>query len=323
MKYSELLRELHSLKGATLITFHSLGDVEAVSSAIALSKFLKNVNAVVKSPDKTNSASRHLLQNLALPPLAILKSSELKAFDNMVLVDVANKEMLGSFGDEIKQFKGKIIAIDHHEHGGLLKNCHVFEFPQRTSCCEIVHDLYRISGRKIDSKTATLLLAGIIADTARFKTANRETFHAASQLLIASERKYEEVLSLSITNPDNSEVKAVQASLTNAKLVETKSGLIGVTQSNAFESKCALTLVEIGCVAGICYNKKLGKIAMVKNGEDLRSKQINVGKLMKTTGKEMHGSGGGHESVGGALGKSEMVEKSVEKLVYRIKHLLG
>ncbi|MFH1247454.1 MAG: DHH family phosphoesterase, partial [Candidatus Micrarchaeota archaeon] len=219
MQYTELLRELHSLKGATLVTFHSLGDVEAVASAIAVSKLLHNT--VVKSPDHTNSASRHLLQALHIEKIPVLKPSEVSQFKNVVLVDVANKEMLSDFGEELTNFKGKVIAIDHHEHGKLLKNAKVFEFPNRTSCCEIIYDLYRISKRKVDHVIATLLLAGLISDTARFKTANQQTFQVIPQLLIASGRKYEDVLQMIKPVQNSSEVKAVLNAMQNVDLIET------------------------------------------------------------------------------------------------------
>ncbi len=321
MKYAKLLNELHALEGATLVSFHSRGDVEAVASAIALSKLLKN--AVVKSPDKTNAAARHLLIALNTTAIPMLKQWELKQYENVVLVDVANKDMLAEFGTQLSKFKGKVIAIDHHEHGKLLKNAAVFEFPHRTSCCEIIYDLYRISGKKMDPLTATLLLAGIIADTARFKTANKETFHAVSQLLMASGKKYEEVLQLLKTLVDLSEVKSVLNALRTVELIETRAGFIGVVVANAFESKIAAVLVDAGCSVGICVNGKSGKIAMLKDSEDPRVKNIDVGKLMKETGIRMKGSGGGHEGIGGATGKPALTEKALAKLLGKLKKQLG
>ena len=320
MQYSELLHELHSLNGKTLITFHSIGDVEAVASALSLAKLLKN--AQVKSPDKTNSASRHLLQNLALPVIPIVKPNELNNFDNLVLVDVANKNMLGKFGEEVAKFKGKIIAIDHHEHDKMLANASVFEFIHRTSCCEVIYDLYRVSRKKMDSTTATLLLTGVIADTARFKTANRQTFSAVSQLLIASGKQYGDVLSLARAMPDNSEVKNVFQALRKVKLIETPVGLIGVVENNAFESKTCLALVETGCVVAICFNPTNGKVAMVKDTENSHSAKVDVGKMLKRFGASVKGSGGGHESVGGLTGKPELVKKIIQKLVIEIKNSL-
>lgn len=321
MKYAELLRELHSLKGATLVTFHSLGDVEAVASGIALSKLLHN--CTVKSPDRTNSASRHLLEKLNMEKIPLLKSGELKNFNNVVLVDVANKEMLAGFGSELAQFKGKVIAIDHHEHGNLLKNAKIFEFAHRTSCCEIIYDLYRVSGRKIEPIVATLLLAGIISDTARFKTANRETFHAVTQLLIASGGKYEEVLTMVKSAVDNAEVKSVLKAVQNAGLIETPAGMIGIARSNAFEAKCCAVLVDMGCVAAICANAKAGKIAMLKDSENPNAAVINVGELMKAAGRNLQGSGGGHEGIGGASGKPTLVEKAVWKIVEKTRKAIG
>lgn len=320
MQYSELLRELHSLKGKTLVTFHSLGDVEAVASAIALSKLLHN--AAVKSPDHTNSASRHLLEALRIEKIPILKPGETATFNNVVLVDVANKEMLADFGDELVKFSGKLIAIDHHEHGNMLKNAKIFEFPSRTSCCEVVYDLYRVSGRKMPWKIATLLLGGIIADTARFKTANKQTFQSVSQLLIASGRKYEEVLQMVKTSPDSSEVKNVLKALQTAELVETGKGVIGICRSNAFEARSAAELIHVGCSVAVCANVKVGKIAMVKNSESQNAVRVNVGKLMKETGKDLQGSGGGHIVIGGTSGKPELVEKALAKLVEKTKKLL-
>lgn len=323
MKYAELLRELHSLKGSTLISFHSLGDVEAVASAIALSHLLKNVKVVVKSPDKPNSAARHLLQKLEMSPILALGENEVKAFNNVILVDVANEQMLGQEGTEFAKFKGKLIAIDHHEHGKLLKNAHVFEFPHRTSCCEVIYDLYRVSGKKISSEIATLLLCGIITDTANFKTANRETFQAVAQLLLASGRKYEELLQLVKTIPDASEVKQVFAALQSTELIETPAGIIGIARASCFEAKIALIFVEIGCVVGVCVDVKNGKIAMVKDNQNPAINKINVGELMKFAGSEMKGSGGGHESVGGCAGKKELTEKALVKLIERVKKELN
>ncbi len=316
MKYSELLQELHSLKGKTLITFHSLGDVEAVASGVALSKLI--ANNVVKSPDRTNSSSRHLVEKLGIEKIPVLKKGEVNDFNNIVLVDVANKEMLGEFGEEVKKFKGRIIAIDHHEHGKLLKG-KIFEFPHRTSCCEVIFDLYRVSGKKIEPVIATLLLAGIVSDTARFKTANKQTFHAVSQLMSSSDVKYEDILSITKGNPDASEVKNVLKAMQSAELRETQAGIIGIAKNNAFEAKSALALVEIGCIVGICFNEKNGKIAMVKDSENPNAKNIDVGKMMKSAGREMKGSGGGHESVGGAIGKPELTKKTAEKIVEKLK----
>ncbi|MFH0713808.1 MAG: DHH family phosphoesterase [Candidatus Micrarchaeota archaeon] len=323
MKYAELLRELHSLKGSTLISFHSLGDVEAIASAVALSHLLKNVKVVVKSPDKPNSTARHLLQKLEIPTIPALVENEVKKFDNVVLVDVANSQMLGKEGSEFAKFKGKLIAIDHHEHGKLLKNGHVFEFPHRTSCCEVIYDLYRVSGKKISPEIATLLLCGVITDTANFKTANRETFQAVAQLLLASDKKYEELLQLVKTIPDASEVKQIFNALQGTELIETQIGIVGVARASCFEAKIALTLVEIGCVVGVCVDVKNGKIAMVKDNENVTVDAINVGELMKFAGREMNGSGGGHESVGGCSGKKELTEKALEKLVERVEKNLA
>ena len=56
------MQVLSRLTGKTLVSFHSRGDVEAVASSLALSKFLRR--ATVKSPDRLSGHARSVLKNL-------------------------------------------------------------------------------------------------------------------------------------------------------------------------------------------------------------------------------------------------------------------
>jgi len=60
-------RILSSLKGGRIvITFHSLGDLDAVGSAIALQRFLGK-RAIIAPPDRPNSPARKLLEFTETP----------------------------------------------------------------------------------------------------------------------------------------------------------------------------------------------------------------------------------------------------------------
>ncbi|NYZ75042.1 hypothetical protein H0O03_02140, partial [Candidatus Micrarchaeota archaeon] len=111
----KLLADLLRLKGRTLISFHSLADVDAVASAYGLATLLPK--AVIRAPDKPNSPSRRLLEALGAE-VSVLGEGELSGFDNCVLVDVSSAELLAGFGKAFRNFakRKKLVCIDHHLH---------------------------------------------------------------------------------------------------------------------------------------------------------------------------------------------------------------
>ncbi len=298
MPVKQFLSRLRRLRGRTLITFHALGDIDAVASGLALQTVVPNSD--VKAVGGITAGTRHLLDELHLKqPPQITSAEEVRHYDNIILCDVSNPDLLGDYGAEIAKFRGQKLSIDHHLHNKLLKlDAHLIEYT-RSSSSEIVFELLRHSGKKISEKTALLLLAGILADSAFFKSATKDTFASFAHLLTHTRKSYYDVLSLVQHEKDVSEkiacLKAVQA----AKIERVGNLVIGSTIASSFELACADALVECGCDVAFAANPKRGRISGVKR-ETLEG--VNIGKVMEAAGKAMAGSGGGHENVGGARG---------------------
>ncbi|MBI5228759.1 hypothetical protein HY991_01515, partial [Candidatus Micrarchaeota archaeon] len=62
--FEKLCKEIVGLKGRTLITFHSLGDLEAVASALVLEKAVQNSDA--RMLDSLNAQAKKVLRELGL-----------------------------------------------------------------------------------------------------------------------------------------------------------------------------------------------------------------------------------------------------------------
>ena len=311
MPTKQFLQRLRSLSGRTLITFHALGDVDAVASALALQSVVPNSD--VKSVGGITASTRHLLERLSLPqPKQISFPEEVRHYNNIVLCDVSNPDLLGDYGGAIASFKGKKFSIDHHLHNKLLKlDAHLIEYT-RSSSSEIVYDLLKHSGKKITERTALLLLSGILLDSAFFKSATKQTFEAFAHLLQHTRKSYYEVLELVQTKHDVSEKIARLKAVQSAKFERVGEFVVGSALASAFELSCASALVECGCDVAFAANLKKGRISGVKR-ETLSG--ISIGKIMEAAGRLMGGSGGGHENVGGARGNAGKTQKALEECV--------
>lgn len=87
----------------------------------------------------------------------------------VVSVDIADKSLLGKLE---KEYRNKIsLAIDHHlSHVPFAELRYVDD--EAGACCEIVFDIIKLLGVKIDAATAQCLYTGIATDTGCFKFAN-------------------------------------------------------------------------------------------------------------------------------------------------------
>ncbi|MBI3587947.1 DHH family phosphoesterase [Candidatus Micrarchaeota archaeon] len=310
MDAEKFAKALKGLKGPTLVTFHSLGDIDAVGGAFALKTLIPN--SEVRASGGVGAGARRLLEKLHIPLPKQMSKSDFSRFGSIVLVDVGNPDLLGEFGGEFKGFAGTLAVVDHHYHSNNLKAGHSLIERDASSSCEIVHELLEAAGVEIGENEALLLLAGILADSAFFKSARKRTFHSFSRLLQKTSLDYPSILDLAMPRRDVSEKIARLRCVQSAKFERAGEFVVGHSLSSAFELSCASALVECGCDAAFVANPKEGRMSGAKRSA-LRG--VNVGKLMETAGRAMGGSGGGHENVGGARGRKEAVQKALERIV--------
>ena len=302
------LQYLSRLKGKTLVTFQSLADLDAVASAYALKLLVPRLE--IGAADSANSQVKKVFKALSLRQIEPFES--LEDFENVIIVDANNAAVLGKRGQEIQDFPGKIIVIDHHLHSKKMKSDFAWLEPEKTSTCEMVYALLKEAKKKIDARTALLLAAGIISDTAVWKSANDDSFLAVGELLKLAgkgEKEYETVMKLVSSRPDVSHRKKRLDAAARAEVTQKGEVLVAVSTSEGFEMSCAAALVELGCDYAFVGNPKKGRVFGVKAS----NAPGNIGLIMEEAGEVLGGSGGGHENVGGAEGKAEKVRNALEK----------
>lgn len=305
---AELAHTLRALKGRTLITFHTLGDADAVCSALVLQKLLRT-SAEVRSPDALSAHARHVLRQLELPEPPLIEHLN---YDNLVLVDVSTPVLLGDWAHQIQQFKGTKIIIDHHAHKIPLRaDCYYNDW-QQGSTGEIIYKLARYMRHTIREQEALLLLTSVIRDTALFRSATSYSFEVVSALLRKTKWPYSKVRGLADNRPDVSERIARLKAGQRAQLYKAGDLVVATAVVNAFELGCASALVEAGADVAFAANPSASRISAVKR-ETLVG--VHIARVMEKAGYVLEGSGGGRETVGGAQGQAHKLSAALEACV--------
>ncbi len=148
---------------ALLIQAHDFPDHDAVACAYALGLLLSSRGIENRLCYGGTIQSNSLDQTIRLLEIPINALSDLTVPDNtqLVVVDgfVGNKNMTGLALDVIG-------VIDHHEPPDAPSTPYFDIRPEYGSCSTIVYQYYKASGVELAPNTATMLLMGIMMDTA-------------------------------------------------------------------------------------------------------------------------------------------------------------
>ncbi|MFH0835005.1 MAG: DHH family phosphoesterase [Candidatus Micrarchaeota archaeon] len=304
-----LAKELLSLKGKTAIYPHSIADVDALAGALVMRELLakKGVKASVHLVDTANRQARQVLEALHIP----LPSASPADADNVILVDVSNPDLLGGLRLEGK----RVVAIDHHFHSNHVRG-YVHVERGAASTCEAIFLLAKEMKMQLNPKQSSLLLAGILSDTAFFAGANAATFPIVAELLKKAD--YAKTAAFVREEPDLSQKIAVLKAMQRAQFEKAGNGMVAWSNAGSFELGAALALTDAGADFAFVANPKDGRISGAKRP----SAKGNVGKIMEKAGRSFAGSGGGHEAVGGARGKPEKTSAALAECIRLSKLLL-
>jgi nanoRNase/pAp phosphatase (c-di-AMP/oligoRNAs hydrolase) len=296
------IRKINQSGKRALITFHSVGDSDSVASAFALSSYIKNSKVV--TPDTITWNSKRILKELGFKekiPNVFDRSA-----DVIVLLDVNNFDGCGAFEDELKNFDGDILIIDHHLLNQQTNQSEIFNDENYSSTSGIVFEVLRSLNHTVDKKTAKLLAIGIISDSAEFKNSNYETFIQLGELLKLGSTDYVSLLDeIRRVSPAKDRMKTVKRLFGSDVVV--KSDLLFVSGgSDTHANILADMAINCGADIALFYSVSKDEIsfsARMRPPLD-RELDIHLGKVMNQLSTIINGSGGGHPCAAGAYGKN-------------------
>ncbi len=296
-----------------LITFHSIGDTDSVTSAVSLSKYF--ANARVATPDIITANASRILKRMGFESLSIGNNFDPDA-ELIVLTDVNNFEDCGEFRFQLEGFRGKTIIIDHHSPKEIQKeNVFVFNDESYNSAASIVFALLKKLDQRLDEKTAMLLLAGIISDSADLRNSTPSTFMQIGELLGIARTEYPEVLEKMEHVADAAARARTMTDITKAK-VDLVEGLLYVHgKAHAHANIAADAAINIGADVALFTAedaKEVSFSARLRAPLDRRL-GIHLGMIMKSLAGVINGNGGGHPCAAGAYGQLSTNADEFEK----------
>ncbi len=300
--FTGLGRIVSSHKNArTMITFHSMGDTDSVASAFSLASYFPN--ATIVSPDFITSNSKHILERLGFAPDAI-KGAFDESAEFIVMVDVNNFEDCGAFKGKLAAATQEILIVDHHAAQSNGKDS-LFSFNDETynSTSSTMFDLLKALGSKIDGKTAELLAAGIVSDSAEFKNSTPHTFVQIGELLKLANKDYQALLQdMRHTIAPENRMDAIK-NLFDSE-VTIRNGLVFIIGKGFRANIAADDAIRIGADVALFYSISSNEISFSARMRPLLDKERNIhlGKMMVSLAPIIKGHGGGHPCAAGAYG---------------------
>lgn len=159
-----------------LVLTHRNPDGDTLGSGFALTRALRQIGkkARLLNADPINEKYAHLYEGL---------DDDSFEEDFIVSVDVAEKKLLGDAFME--KYADRVdLSIDHHGTGKLFAKKTYVE-PESASACEILYEIIKALGVKIDKGIADCIYTGCSTDTGCFKYSNvtARTHRIAAELI--------------------------------------------------------------------------------------------------------------------------------------------
>lgn len=294
-----------------LISAHVNLEGDALGSELALARLLKKQG---KKVYVVNQDKAPLIYDFMPDIKTIQKPGSLKLdFDVALILDCTNLERIGSVQKLI--YKGTpVVNIDHHisnDKFGEVK----WVNPNASSASEMVYEIYKQGGFKIDKEAALLLYTGIMVDTGSFRYSNTNTYtHSVIADLLKYQLSVEKIHNQVYSCLPLNEVKSLTRLLTGFKIDKSKKIIwLTLRRGVIYEEKMKTDVTEyvfnfLRSIAGIEVAMIFREMGKNKVRVNFRSNgKMNVSRLAGKFG------GGGHLSASGCTILADL--KTAQKLV--------
>lgn len=290
-----------------LLFVHSRPDSDTVGANLALYYHIKELGKEVDVAclDSTPEYLKEIVSYEFKHP----DSLDLKSYDSIIAADSVER---GFEKIKNKFFKNQaIILLDHHPDISMKGDVEIIE-PKYSSASEIVFDYFTFFEIKINSKIATLLLMGILADTGNLQHSNTnpKVMHTAAELLNRGALVSKIFKTISAGNKFAT-LKIWGRALEKAK-INSKTGMITTVVTKEDLKKCEASYDDTAEISSILNTVPETSFSLVLSEREggiikgsLRSekyKGVDVSKIAHRFG------GGGHKLASGFEVKGRIME---------------
>jgi nanoRNase/pAp phosphatase (c-di-AMP/oligoRNAs hydrolase) len=298
-------------EGTTLVLSHRNADIDAMGCSIAVAAMFPGVT--IGAVESVSRGANNLLANygerfpvIVDPPV----EDEGSPWDRILFVDTATPSQVAPYD----RFLGSSIVVDHHARNSALAevNPRYHCEPDSPSCAQVVHRLAVEAGAEVNADAAMALVAGILADTERFRIAPNLAVQDALGILHEGSLELPDVIR-SIERPtyDRSHAIAMLKSAKRSEHFEIGRFILARSRVGAFEASAARHLVSMGADVAIVASED-GDITSLTGrvGRRALDAGFHLGEFFQELARLTGGDGGGHAGAAGF--KAELPLDEVE-----------
>ncbi|RLG70490.1 MAG: hypothetical protein DRO07_00065 [Candidatus Iainarchaeum archaeon] len=310
--------ELLTLKNKkVLVVSHRGADVDALASAGIIHLLLMDRNYVeIAIPEHLNNSAKRLAETMEI---AYAMQPKFSDFDVLVIVDLNSYNMLGPFAEAVEKFKGKIFLFDHHSASEdvIAKEENSLIVEDAASTTEVLWCfLTKHAPEKLDERIALLTACGLIADTAHFSFASRNTFRVMAEALKKTDKTFSEIIEMFSVERELSERIALLKAAQRIRIFRANKALIVLSEIGAFESQSAAALLHLGADVAFVGTME-DHIVRVSGRAKFSFAQAYELDLAKDVFHKLsdffEGEGGGHITAAAFTGRANSVEEILQK----------
>jgi nanoRNase/pAp phosphatase (c-di-AMP/oligoRNAs hydrolase) len=286
--------------GRTLVLSHRNADIDAMGSSIALAVMFPNVT--IGAVESVSRGAQNLLRAFDDRYTVVIDphvDADMAPFDRLIFLDTATPSQV----DPYDRFLGSSIVVDHHA-----RNSALAEVNQRyhceadsASCAQIVYRLAKEAGADITQDAALALVAGVLADTERFRIAPNVAVRDALVILEEGDLELADVIQ-AIERPvyDRSKAIAMLKAARRSEHFEMGDFLFARTRVGAFEASAARYLVSMGADVAIVVSEDDGATSLTgRAGRRAVDAGFHLGEFFQDLAERTGGDGGGHAGAAG------------------------
>lgn len=301
-----------------VITFHTIGDRDAVGSAVALSSYF--TNATVVTPDFITSNARHMISLLGLGGKV---SGKLPKDAELVIVcDANNMYALASMGRRITANGINILFIDHHApHDKGEAHGSIFNDEKYNSTASIIYDALKRLNASVAKETAVLLLNGIIADSADLQNSSPLTFRQMAELLETAGMTFSFVAHhFKAEVPVANKYRVINDVLA-ARVDRVGKYIVMYGKASEHANVVADAALRLDCDASVFWTASPSEASISARLKSPCADELplHLGTVMESVGGIVGGEGGGHACAAGAYGPAR--EKAEEAGMAAVKQI--
>jgi phosphoesterase RecJ-like protein len=302
-------------EGTTLVLSHRNADIDAMGCSIAVAAMFPRVT--IGAVESVSRGANNLLANYydRFPVLVDPQvEDETSPWDRILFVDTATPSQVEPYD----RFLSSSVVVDHHARNGALAevNPRYHCEPDSPSCAQIVHRLAVEAGAQVDADSARALVAGILADTERFRIAPNLAVADALAILREGGLELPDVIQ-SIERPvyDRSHAIAMLKSAKRSEHFEIGRFILARSRVGAFEASAARHLVSMGADMAIVTSEE-GDITSLTGrvGRRALDAGFHLGKFFQELARRIGGDGGGHAGAAGFKAQLPAEEVEAESL---------